>query len=159
MEPVPVSIGKSNFDVSSILGHCETGWSYFSQTRSCYRTLKNGYWYTAEEDCQAAGAHLTSIHSQAENEFVMQISKEGFVANDASQPYIGLHRPNGTWIWTDGSVSNYTNWHPGRPRTSPYDCAYVFADDYASNGGWLSSWESGSCYDVHRAFVCKKPAF
>ena len=56
---------------------CDFGWAYFEPTGSCYgrngtvdQHLGKVNWTTAEDHCQTFGAHLVSIHSYEEYNFV-----------------------------------------------------------------------------------------
>src|SRR5690606_25567973 len=50
---------------------CDSGWEFFNETQMCYKTFTNRLSAPiAEAYCKSNGAHLVSIHSEEENEFV-----------------------------------------------------------------------------------------
>ena len=87
------------------------------------------------------GGHLVSIHSQDENDFV--------TASGGAGAYIGATdaAAEGTYVWTDGTPLDYTNWLPGEPNDfTGEDCAQI--ND--SSGGWNDIPCDGGAH-----FVCK----
>ena len=79
------------------------------------------------------GAHLVSIGSQEENEFVFELIEHdekmfqtGFDGQYTYRrgPWIGLVQdqaatePGGGWLWATGEDVTYSNWSPGRPSSS-----------------------------------------
>jgi hypothetical protein len=71
-----LSANADSENVAAIIPVCDDGWSKFEA--HCYffrggKELKLS-WTNAEKDCINRGAHLTSIHSQAEQHFVFGIS-------------------------------------------------------------------------------------
>ncbi|KAE9546614.1 hypothetical protein FO519_010174, partial [Halicephalobus sp. NKZ332] len=96
---------------------CDPGWSLFNGTQMCYKTVINRLSFDdAEKSCQSNGGHLVSIHSEAENEFVVDIAGCGVLTNNEqlTDIYIGLYRevsdPVGKLHWTDGTPVDYTTW-------------------------------------------------
>lgn len=85
-------------------------------------------WEQANAAAQAAGWHLATITSEAENDFVYEL-----VAHDSSYwalyppdswwwgPWLGGFQPPGSgepkadWQWVTGEAWTYENWHPGEP--------------------------------------------
>ena len=51
--------------------NCPSEWTYFEESKSCYKTFFWANWQDAENTCVNNGAHLASIHSEAENDFVV----------------------------------------------------------------------------------------
>ena len=79
---------------------------------SCYAYAKNSYktWADAEAHCKnETGAHLASIHSADELEFVQN--------NFPRNLWLGASdaRKEGTWVWSDGSSWDYSAWNSGQP--------------------------------------------
>ncbi|KAE9546715.1 hypothetical protein FO519_010073, partial [Halicephalobus sp. NKZ332] len=96
---------------------CDPDWSLFTGTQMCYKTVINRLSFDdAEKSCQSNGGHLVSIHSEAENEFVINIAASGITTDNEALTdiYIGLYRdttdPVGTMHWTDGTSVNYSTW-------------------------------------------------
>jgi hypothetical protein len=52
---------------------CPVSWEEFEDNCYQYRTNKEE-WSAANTDCILAGGHLASIHSLAENDFIVQLS-------------------------------------------------------------------------------------
>ncbi len=90
-----------------------------------------GYWDEFEELAHALGGYPVAIGSQAENDFVFNLTllDEGHwavydVTDDGKAyegPMIGLVQkegapePAGGWYWLNGEPLEYTNWAPGAP--------------------------------------------
>ena len=55
----------------------------------------------------------------------------------------------GSWIWSDGVTSEYTNWFNGAPSNtySYLDCGYI-----TTSGSWGSTYTG-----YRRMYVCEKP--
>ncbi|PIO72696.1 lectin C-type domain protein [Teladorsagia circumcincta] len=149
-------------------GHCDSEWTYFQGTDSCYRRF---FWATfdnAEEICVSEGGHLTSIHSTEENSFVIDIAESGNDYGDSNElTWMGLQQadyPTKTdWTWTDGTPFNFMNWAPKQPDNShgSEHCAQIYSDYTGKDPTKDSSyrhWNDIPCATTMRAFVCKKPA-
>lgn len=68
----------------------------------------------AEAACADNGGHLASMHSNADHITVTR------ACNDVSETgncWIGLNdvADEGTFVWTDGSPTDYEHWNPGEP--------------------------------------------
>ncbi len=74
-----------------------------------YCSLSNATWNDANAICQQNGGYLASINSAEENQFLANILT-------IQSAWIGLHRSNGSFEWSDGSPVNYNNWYPGQPN-------------------------------------------
>ena len=57
--------------VPRITYNCPSEWLYFEESKSCYKVFFWGNWQGAENTCVKNGAHLASIHSDTENNFVI----------------------------------------------------------------------------------------
>uniref|UniRef100_A0AAY3ZYS4 C-type lectin domain-containing protein n=1 Tax=Denticeps clupeoides TaxID=299321 RepID=A0AAY3ZYS4_9TELE len=66
----------------------------------------------------------------------------GAVTGGYSQAWIGLHEVQSSWLWSDGSDSNYTNWAAGKPQLSVQQklCGAV----YTQSGEWSNEGCSGT---------------
>jgi hypothetical protein len=73
---------------------------------SLYSFISPSSWSDAEQKANALGGHLATIDTQGENQFLLDNSSVGF--------FIGLNRKSGSWQWSSGSNSRFTNW-----RTQP----------------------------------------
>ena len=104
------------------LGLCPNNWIHLQG--SCYRVpSKSLSWTAAKSDCEAQGAKLAIVTSQAE--------QQALVSKISQNVWIGLGRdPNvhSRWLWVDGSIATYTHWSPGEPNDSGgvEDCAHMF---------------------------------
>ncbi|CAP26381.2 Protein CBG05976 [Caenorhabditis briggsae] len=103
---------------------CFYGWTQFEQ--DCYKAYKmRAQFMEAENKCNEVGAHLTSIHSVEENDFLREFTRTGNVQENKwdNNVWIGFffEKQSGTWKWLDGSPTDYTNWATGEPNFMEYD--------------------------------------
>jgi len=76
--------------------------------------------------------------------------------------WLGLSRgTDGTWVWSDGSSLNYTNWGQGEPQEGR-DCAALgsYKSRVAGNevGGVVdanSTWKSWPCSNFYEPYLCQ----
>ncbi|XP_034612961.1 dromaiocalcin-1-like [Trachemys scripta elegans] len=120
--PIPVAFS----DVRSCpctQGCCPAGWYQYRD--SCYYpvTATKGWW-KAETDCKALveGAHLASVHSAEENNFIYQLMGTPKDYEKKEAYWLGGRRDSqgqlegeGSWRWTDGSAWHYHNFGNGKP--------------------------------------------
>ena len=68
-------------------------------------------WNAARAKCQSHGGDLASIHSSAENSLASTTLGQG------RRAWIGNSDAlvEGSWVWSDGTASGYTNWLDGGP--------------------------------------------
>ncbi|KAK0409353.1 hypothetical protein QR680_004488 [Steinernema hermaphroditum] len=132
------------------------GWNPFGN-HMYYLNSEQKNWNDARSWCSSQGAELVSIHSKQENDFLFSLS--------GGWTWIGGFSPadNNTFIWSDGSVWNYTNW------TGDDDDDDGDYGDYGDEGdgddnlpGYgcilftsTKTWTSAMCESIDR-FVCKK---
>ena len=102
-------------------------------------------WKEAESYCQnwSPGAHLASISSEEEQTFLQQNFPQTvwLGGSDIDQ--------EGSWIWSDGTCWNYTNWHSDEPDNSGsiQNCLL----------GNLNELKWGDAYcEEKKMFVCMK---
>ncbi|CAJ0951277.1 unnamed protein product, partial [Mesorhabditis belari] len=113
----------------SFEGKCRLGSAYLKETDSCYFYHESTYndegqlnkykWETAEKDCTRSGAHLASIHSNVEQEFMKKMISSSFRKNNpkatskngcnGSDFYVwfGLRRVDGKRTYSDGTPDDY----------------------------------------------------
>uniref|UniRef100_A0A914EKU9 C-type lectin domain-containing protein n=1 Tax=Acrobeloides nanus TaxID=290746 RepID=A0A914EKU9_9BILA len=137
---------------------CDSGWTYYNVTNSCYKVFHGQNWTTAESICVSNRAHLTSIHSYSENYFVQEISTAGIgLPSGDDLDWIGLSDLNGdgVYTWTDGTPFDYQYWNQGEPNNpSTTLCITMYTD----TNGIFGHWNDDFCTRVARAFVCKMSA-
>lgn len=114
-------------------------------------------WFSAEGLCRHYGqdVHLTSIHTQKENEFIQSLSSH------KEEQWIGLTTHNNkdsSFKWIDRSpLGHYTNWAKGEPSkaTIDEDCGAM-----TNEGKWIDvacrkqRLKGDKPFD-QRAFTCK----
>ena len=68
-------------------------------------------WTAAKTFCESKGAHLATVTSQAEHDFIVN----NFAPRDL---WLGASdaASEGTWVWVTGEPWSYTNWYPGEPN-------------------------------------------
>ncbi|CAJ0945532.1 unnamed protein product, partial [Mesorhabditis belari] len=104
---------------------CSPGSFYVDEYGACIQPENDvapmGY---AEMYCQALGGHLLSIPNSFINSMITGIQLTRLTQK---RGYLGLQRVNGVFVWTDGTVTNYTNWANGGPGNG--DCVYLDSND------------------------------
>jgi hypothetical protein len=83
-----------------------------------YHLLSPGTWTAAENTAIFMGGHLTSIQDFAENEWIRS-TWQNFQAMPRDL-WIGFtdRLQEGTFAWSDGAPTTYTNWDPGEPNNA-----------------------------------------
>uniref|UniRef100_A0A914ZVW5 C-type lectin domain-containing protein n=1 Tax=Parascaris univalens TaxID=6257 RepID=A0A914ZVW5_PARUN len=128
-------------------------WTLFNLTNHAYKVLPYDCQATPESyerECQEEGAHLTSIESAEEDQFVSSLGMASCHCK-----HIGLYSASTLqqrFQWRDGTKLNYTNWRVGEPFGGGFICAHIW-----QSRGWASSSctargvESAGC-----CAVCKR---
>ncbi|WAR07106.1 SLXA-like protein [Mya arenaria] len=123
---------------------CEPGWTSFGS--HCYRldsTIYKG-WSASEQACLIEGAHLVSITSGEENDFIQKLHQSDALAK-LLMIWLGLDLTQAQPHWTDGSDFSYSNF--GIPLgTGQGNCVEL---------NQIGEWENANCTDA-RMFICEK---
>ena len=141
---------------------CLPGWIFNRKTSKCYKFSDfETEWLNAKEACELPimpdpidsqhKAHLVSITSREENNFVSSLLQEGDMA------WIGGTKiGDGSWIWIDGNVWSYENWGTSsEEQQQQHDSlAMIKHDENARNGVWY-----GFHRDTNSGYVCQYLAF
>ncbi|XP_061896727.1 galactose-specific lectin nattectin-like isoform X2 [Entelurus aequoreus] len=99
--------------------------------------------------CIILGGNLVSIHSTMENNLVRQLIFKSTGENGPT--WIGFTDAvvEGSFIWTDGSIVDFTNWANNRPSSNgDRNCAII-------NFRGEDTWNDIRCIR-RRPFVCAR---
>uniref|UniRef100_A0A914EHD4 C-type lectin domain-containing protein n=1 Tax=Acrobeloides nanus TaxID=290746 RepID=A0A914EHD4_9BILA len=145
--------------------YCQSGWTYYDGTMSCYLFGFGKTWADARDDCLSKGANLASIHSEAENGFIFETWAAGinFMGTDTGGFWIGGYLPNPptcTYAWSDGTPFDLNKFYSGEPTCGADGCVVYMADanqvfTAVSAKGY---WADIPCSTTTRGYLCKKPA-
>uniref|UniRef100_A0A915PQ60 C-type lectin domain-containing protein n=1 Tax=Setaria digitata TaxID=48799 RepID=A0A915PQ60_9BILA len=155
-------IQEKNTNVNEEGSICLEGFEFCASTNNCYKVVirKEGMNQTvASTECSKYGAHLVSIDSAEENQFVSDLAMKYPLS--AIRVYIGLEsdeeNQNATERhWVDGTAVSFLNWEYMKPDDEPYsksNCVVLIPE---RNGVW-DDWACDSCCIMHAVYgaVCE----
>nr|KAF6367951.1 C-type lectin domain family 4 member D [Myotis myotis] len=127
---------------------CPIGWRAFQS--SCYFPFHdNKTWVESGRNCTGLGAHLVTISTEAEQNFITQFLDRRF------SYFLGLsyENPEGLWQWVNRTPFNphMEFWHKGEPNNHQKENCVVLAND---QNKW--AWSNLSC-NFEASRICKKP--
>ena len=111
-------------------------------------------WEEAKQYCKSQGGYLATVTSQEENEFVYSYLRNNF---DYESAYFGLtdRKEEGNWVWDNGEISSYTNWHSGEPNSeNPNEDFAMYYYKY-SDGSWNDGDFGNKTVNNGRVFICE----
>ena len=131
-------------DIDSATACSDCDFEEDSGSRYLLCTATSATWSDAESSCQGWGYELNTIDDATENAVVAAYNS----TYSMGDPWIGLSdvASEGTWVWSSGSSSTYTNWGSGEPNDSGgEDCTHIYTS---------GSWNDLPC-SSSRAYVCE----
>ena len=123
---------------------------------TCFKVENDSLtWFDASEACVAWGGQLVSIHSQAENDFILNLQQDA----GCGEVWLGLNdlANEGGYFWSDGTPLDYQNFEAGEPNEWP-NCNGGVPEDVVEmydNGKWndICSLNPNPCYACARPLV------
>ena len=119
-------------------------------------------WTDAREHCNLQNAELASIHSQEENEFVLQLGRENYYngnhteVNGMEWTWLGGSdsKTEGLYLWTDQSPWTYINWRKKEPNDNDgtQDCIMMRTPKDSTDPS--GTWSVYRC-NYNSTFICK----
>lgn len=121
--------------------------NYDGHTYYAIRTSNIDTFWEAQDYCESRGGYLAKIDNDDENEAIYDYV---FYDRGLESAYFGLtdDSSEGSWYWTDGSESTYTNWLPGQPdnqhNNEDYALFYYKDSPYKWNDGDFGKDKNGT---------------
>ncbi|XP_027626909.1 C-type lectin domain family 4 member D [Tupaia chinensis] len=125
---------------------CPVGWRAF-QSHCYFPVTHNKTWAESERNCLGMGAHLATLSTEAEQNFIIQFLDRRF------SYFLGLTYENadGQWHWVDQTPFNprMVFWHKDEPSDYQKENCVALVNDQDK---W--SWKSFSC-NLETRSICK----
>lgn len=111
-------------------------------------------WEEAKKYCEEQGGYLATITSSEENDFVYSCIKNNFGYESA---YFGFsdQKEEGTWLWSNGETSFYTNWHSEEPNDENPNEDYAMYYYKYLDGTWNDGDFGQQTLNGGKAFICE----
>ncbi|XP_059510749.1 C-type lectin-like [Stegostoma tigrinum] len=129
-------------------GNCSGGIAYFGY---CYKFVsEKKTWIEAELHCRdlAVGGHLASLHWMEQMNILAEMVHKS--QHRYPETWIGLSdiHKEGTFLWSDGSASDFMFWAKGEPNdhSSREECVHAFLSNSLP-------WNDAFC-NVKFSFLC-----
>jgi hypothetical protein len=108
-------------------------------------------------ECNLAGGNLVSIHSEEEENFILDLIHAGTQHHDTWLGGRHSWDPVDAWAWEDGTHWDFEIWHKHQPDGEDVDVEYcLYTQGHKTEGGWLDM----ECDPAHGHdgwnCVCKK---
>ncbi|MDY6936688.1 MAG: lectin-like protein [Cyanobacteriota bacterium] len=109
-----------------------------------YCLTSPGKWSQANEEAIAKGGNLVTVNDSAEQDWLLETF-------GSSRLWIGFtdEKNEGSFEWSSGETSSYTNWLPGEPNDG--NCNgnedYTVINGWGSDGGWNDLIDDGFWQD------------
>jgi hypothetical protein len=121
----------------------------------------------AEFNCIVGGGHLASLHSQADQDALdAMVSNTAWIGyhdraaeagcTDDRHPGIGGAVQAETFVWTDGTPSDYENWADGEPndwQNGAAQCDGTGNEDCTEMWQGGATWNDAGC-DGAKPYIC-----
>ncbi|CAH1789708.1 unnamed protein product [Owenia fusiformis] len=125
---------------------CDSEWSEYEGY--CYLGVDiNMDWQAGEDYCVNLGAHMTSILTEGEDDFIYNLAVSSSITGTF---WIGFNDINEERMfeWIDGSTIPYENWEHGEPNgENNQNCTRIqLSEDW--------EWEDKQC-TYEKQFICK----
>ncbi|KAJ8038593.1 Alpha-N-acetylgalactosamine-specific lectin [Holothuria leucospilota] len=154
---------SSGLSGALVPSNCPTYWTAFEG--NCYRFFgQRVNMKEAQYNCRIHGsagrfAYLVSIHSKEESDFLVTLfqSYTESSSDRHSHVWIGLSHEagEGTFVWSDGTDTHFTNWGDGHPTVASSAQAVVLIHpNHGDNGRWHETSVMGNF-----RYICKMPMF
>lgn len=110
-------------------------------------------WKEARQYCESKGGYLATITSKEENDFVYSYLKKNV---DYESAYFGFtDKESEEWVWDNGEIGTFTNWHTGEPSNKNSNNDYARYYDKYSDGTWSAGDFGEQTGNSKSVFICE----
>ncbi|XP_061532635.1 galactose-specific lectin nattectin-like [Phycodurus eques] len=134
------------------VNNCPYGWTELNC--NCYIYQREVRTFSdAESVCNILGGNLVSLHDALENAFVLELARAGD-NNDVFWIGYSDQVQADTFIWTDGSLLDFTNYdpnaNPAEPNPATGNCIELNEAD--------GFWRTAAC-TIEKPYVCIREVY